>query len=275
MATPLARDPRRCRGPVRRLQPRGPLHVVRGLRGQGRAPPAHGRVPGSHRRAHRVRLRADRALLPRARDLPDRGLRPRARRDLERAQAGHLRGRRRLLAVRDQDDLDRRGRRPRLHAPRGGRARARVSQLRQADLRGLRAQLPDERVHRRARAGPDRADAGDRRLEERGRARRARPGVSEPARAARRDDLGSLQVHRVRLARALDRPRLRRAVPPDPRPRRRAAATPTGSRATIPAFRSTTDRISTAAHESPRHRRIGLHRLARGRQAPRLAATSR
>ena len=44
-----------------------------------RAPP-EGRLARPHRRPHRVRGRADRRLLPRARDLPDRGLRPRARR---------------------------------------------------------------------------------------------------------------------------------------------------------------------------------------------------
>ena len=84
-------------------------------------------------------------------------------------RARHLRRCRRLLALRDQDDLDRRGRRARLASPRGGRARARVPQLRQAHARGARAQLPDERVHGGARAGPDRAAARDRGLEERGR----------------------------------------------------------------------------------------------------------
>ena len=86
-----------------------------------------GGVPRPHRRPHRVRLRADRRVLRRERDLPDRGLRPRARRRVERAQAGHLRRRRRLLAVRDQDDLDRRGRRARLQPARAHRARPRAS----------------------------------------------------------------------------------------------------------------------------------------------------
>ena len=44
-------------------------------------------------------------------------------------------------------------------------------------LRGPGPELPDERVHRRARPGADRAPARDRRVEERGRARRARPGA--------------------------------------------------------------------------------------------------
>ena len=115
----------------------------------------------------------DRRLLPGAWDLPDRGLRPRPRRVVERAQAGTLGRRRRLLAVRDQDDLDRRGRRARLPPSRGARVRARVSQLRQARLRGAGSELPHERVHRRAGAGADRAPAGDRGVEERGRPRAA------------------------------------------------------------------------------------------------------
>ena len=45
---------------------------------------AEGRVPGPHRRAPRVRGRGDRPLLLRERDLPDRGLRPRPRRRVER-----------------------------------------------------------------------------------------------------------------------------------------------------------------------------------------------
>ena len=47
--------------------------------------------------------------------------------------------------------------------------------------------------------------------------------VPVSARAPGRDDLRSLQVRRVRLAGALDRPRLRRTVPPHPQPRRRPA----------------------------------------------------
>ena len=88
-------------------------------------------------------------------------------------KAGYLGRCRRLLAVRDKDDLHRRGRRARLPPARGDRARAGVPQLRQAHLRGARAELPDERVHRRARAGADRTAARDRRMEERGRPRRS------------------------------------------------------------------------------------------------------
>ena len=54
---------------------------------EGRGAPAARRGARPHRRSHRVRLRADRRLLPRAGDLPDRGLRPRARRELERRRA--------------------------------------------------------------------------------------------------------------------------------------------------------------------------------------------
>ena len=53
---------------------------------------------------------------------------------------------------------------------------AQVPQLRQVRARGRRAQLPDERVHRRPRPGPGRAHGGDRRLEE-----RVRPGAPRPA----------------------------------------------------------------------------------------------
>ena len=57
------------------------------------------------------------------RDLPARGLRPRPRRRLERAAARRLRRRRRLLPLRDQDGLDRRGRRARLRQPGADRVR--------------------------------------------------------------------------------------------------------------------------------------------------------
>ena len=128
-----------------------PLHVLRGLRAQGRAAQAAGRDPRPHRRPHRLRRRADRRLLPRERDLPARGLRPRPRRRLERRQAGRLRRRRRLLALRDQDRLHRRGRRARLRQRGADRVRPQVPQLRQVRARGRRPQLPHERVHRRPR----------------------------------------------------------------------------------------------------------------------------
>ena len=60
-------------------------------------------------------------------------------------------------------------------------------------------------------------------LEERRRPRRARPAVRRAASSSPTAWSRALQVHRVRLARALDRPRLRRAVPPDHGPRRRSA----------------------------------------------------
>ena len=157
------------------------------------------------------------------------------------AQGRDLRRCRRVLAVRDQDDLHRRGRRARLAPPRGDRARPRLSQLRQADLRGPGPELPHERVHRRARARADRAPAGDRQLEERRRPPASRSSVSEPAEPPRGDDLRALQVHRLGLARALHRPRLRRAVPPHPRPSGRAAELRLGGARTIRACRSTTD----------------------------------
>ena len=48
-----------------------------------------------------------------------------------------------------------------------------------------------------------------------------RPPAPEPGRAPRRDDLGPLQVHRLRGDREEHRARLRGAVPPDHGPRRR------------------------------------------------------
>ena len=57
-----------CRSPTSR--PRRALQAARGL-------------PRAHRRPHRVRHRADRRILRRKRDLPDRGLRPRPRRRME------------------------------------------------------------------------------------------------------------------------------------------------------------------------------------------------
>ena len=51
-------------------------------------------------------------------------------------------------------------------------------------------------------------------MEERGRARVARPAPSRPPALARRDGVRPLQVHRLRPDRALDRQGLRRAVPP-------------------------------------------------------------
>ncbi len=85
------RDHRRRARRVRRLQPRRPLHVVRGLRAEGARAQAAGRVPRAHRRPHRLRLRADRRALPQRRDRADRGLRARARRRVERPPCRHVR----------------------------------------------------------------------------------------------------------------------------------------------------------------------------------------
>ena len=79
------RDQRRCRRAVRRLQSRGPVHVVRRLRGEGGEVQAARGVPRPHRWSYRVRRRPDRRVLPGERDLPDRRLRARARRSVERS----------------------------------------------------------------------------------------------------------------------------------------------------------------------------------------------
>ena len=185
MATPLAAVNAGANGRVRRLQPRRPVRVVRRLRARGREAQAAGGVRRPHRRPHRVRDRQDRRLLPRERHLPDRGLRARARRRLERPPAGHVGRRRAVVVLRDQDRLHRRGRDARVGQRRAARVRAQVPQLRQARARGRRPELPPQRVHRRDRRRADRADAGDRRLEERGRAgasstARIRAGSSSP-----------------------------------------------------------------------------------------------
>ena len=80
-----------------------------------------------------------------------------------------------------------------------------------------------QRVHRRDRPGPDRAPRGARREQEPHRARAPRPGLPRSPRATRRDDLGPLQVHRLRGDRALDRTRIRRSLPPPDGDRRRSA----------------------------------------------------
>ena len=92
---------------------------------QGRAPPAEGGDPRAHRRPHRVRRRADRRAVPRRGHLPDRGLRARARRRLERPAAGQLGRRRRVVVLRHQDDLDGRGRDAVSPPRRAARVRAR------------------------------------------------------------------------------------------------------------------------------------------------------
>ena len=119
----------------------------------------------------------DRGVLRGERDLPDRRLRPRPRRRMEWAQAGHLRRRRRLLAVRDQDDHDRRGR--------GARLQTRPEVIEHArafrnygkptyEVQGLNFRMSEFT----AALGliRDRALARDRGLEERDRQTRARPG---------------------------------------------------------------------------------------------------
>ena len=69
---------------------------------------------------------------------------------------------------------------------RGDRVRARVSQLRQARLRGARPELPPERVHRRDRARADDTARRDHRVEERRGADAPRPALRLTAAAARR-----------------------------------------------------------------------------------------
>ena len=175
------------------------------------------------------------------RDLPARGLRPRARRRLERPPARHL-GRRRAST---------RSTRPRRSRP----ARAACSSPRTTSCSSYARAF-------RNYGKPDHAVAGlnfrmseftaaiglvqTERLEEivawKNAVAREQLDPLHPGRvaAARRDDLGPLQVHRLRPDRALDRQGLRPAVPPHHGHRRRPARTATGSPRTTGACRSTT-----------------------------------
>ena len=150
--------------------------------------PAAGGVARAHRRPHRLRRASGspRSAATHGR-LPARGLRARARR-----LAGTAGGPARSATPASTRSTRRRRSRPARAACSSPRdadllaLRARVPRLRQARLRRRGPELPHERVHRRARPRADRAPGRDRRLEERRRARAARPGPPRPARAARR-----------------------------------------------------------------------------------------
>ena len=101
------------------------------------------------------------------------------------------------------------------------------------------------------------------------------------AAAARRDDLGPLQVHRLRPDRALDRARSTTSRATASSATTSSCRTRTGSLSTTGACRSTTRPTGetvarrSSRSEGPGHRRRRLHRLARRRRADRRAATSR
>ena len=177
MATPLAIDARGRARSVRRLQPRRPLHVVRGLRAQGRASTGRARRSSSTSAATSPsRSSGSPSYCRERRDLPARGLRPRPRRRAGTVGGRALGRRRRLLLLRDQD------RSPPARAACSSRANEDLLEHARAfrnygkpDHAVAGPQLPDQRVHRRDRPRADRAARGDRRPEERGRARAARP----------------------------------------------------------------------------------------------------
>ena len=181
----------------------------------------------------------------RARDLPDRGLRPRPRRQLERPQARARYGDAGVYSLYATKTISTGeggvlvSRRPEVieHA-RDFRNYGKPSY----DVAGLNFRMSEftaalglVQIERMPEIVAWKNEVARAELD---------PQYAEPARAPDGDGLGSLQVHRVRLARALDRPRLRRAVPPDPGPRRRSAQYATGWRATIPAFRCITGRVA-------------------------------
>ena len=170
MATPLAIHRRRRAARVRRLQPRGPVHVLRGLRAQG--PSATGRAAavlvhiGGHiafdERADRRATAATQGIFLLEDCAHAHGA------SLERPQPGHVRRRRRVLVLRHQDGLDRRGRRARLARPRScssSRARSATTASPTTTSTGLNFRMSEFTAALGARA--DRAAGRDRRLEER------------------------------------------------------------------------------------------------------------
>ena len=184
MATPLAAIGAGAQRRVRRLPPRRPLHVLRGLRAQGGAAQAAGRDPRPRRRPPRLRHRADRRLLPRptgsscSRTAPT----PTAPTGTARVPASFgdagvyslyatktvSSGEGGVLVSGNEDLLE---------------YAAQVPQLRQVRSPGRRPQLPDERVHRR-------------------RSRWSRPSGwrrSSPGRTSTRASI-STRVHPARLA---------------------------------------------------------------------------
>ena len=240
-----------------------------------------------HRRPHRLRDRADRRLLPRARDLPDRGLRPRPRR-----AAGTAGGREAGATPASTRCTRRRRSRP-ARAACWCRATTMLVDFARDhrnygkpdyEVDGL--EPPDERVHGRARAGPDRAPRRDRR---RGRtrspARHLDPLFPARARAARRAwSRASTSTSSSSRSRAPPAGSTTSPATGSSAIRARAAEHATGWPRTTPACRSTTTapssrrrrapgRRSRRRHEGPGHRRVRVHRLARGRQAARRRAT--
>ena len=192
---------------------------------------------------------SDRRAVPRGGDLPHRGLRARARRRLARPPARHVGRRGRVVVLRHQDDLDRRGRDARVPASGAARVRARVPQLRQARPRGAGTELPPERVHRGARARADRADAGDRRVEERRRGR----SIAHPAALPLPDGMVS-GLYKYIVFAPVERSTgqgLRHALPPAARRREVVPEHRLGRRATTGACRSTTGPRATRRTAPP------------------------
>ena len=183
------------------------------------------------------------ALLPRARHLPDRGLRPRARRRLERPH-GRAPG-----ATRASTRCTRRRRSPPARAACWSRSDPELLEYARAYRNYGK---PDHAVHGLNHRMSEFTAAiglvqierlrGDRRLEERGRARPARPAPSRPPELPEGMVSG---LYKYIVFDPIERSTgqgLRRAVPPDPRHTPSTCRTPTGSPRTTGACRSTTDR---------------------------------
>ena len=166
-------------------------------------PQAAGGDPRPHRRPHRLRRRADRRLLPRRNGiflLEDCAHAHGA--DWNGAQPGGFGDAGVYSLLRDQDRLDRRGRRARLRqrrtcssSPRKFRNYGKFEH----EVDGLNFRMSEFT----AALGLVQAERMEEivALEERVRPRASRPRAPGAARAARGDDLGPLQVHRLRADR--------------------------------------------------------------------------
>ena len=269
-----------ARGRVRRLQPRGPLHVLRRLRGARSSATGPRAAFLVHIGGH-IAFDVERiAALCRERGhLPDRGLRPRPRRRLER-RAGRAAG---ATPASSPSTPPRRS--PPARAGCSSRATPELLEFARAfrnygkpDHAVARAELPHERVHRRARARADRAARGDRGLEERVGARAPRPGASRAASSCPDGMISGLYKYIVfdpierSTGKVYDEPCHRiLGTRRGPAEHRLGGREPLVRAALLPAGR----RRGDGTPEGARDRRIRLHRLARGRPADRRRARRR
>ena len=230
---------------------------------------AAGGVPRPHRRPHRVRRRADRRPTAREqRDLPDRGLRPRPRRVAGTGARPGTWGDAGVYSLYATKTIS---------TGEGGVLVSRRPEVLEYARAFRNYGKPDYEVHGlNFRMSEFTAALGLIQIERMpeivawkndGRARASGPAVPEPARAPRRDGSGLYKyivfdwLERS-TGRVYDEP-CHRIIGHDGRSPeyRLGRAQPFVRSAVLPARRG------AVTDESPRHRRIGVHRLARGRQA--------